>query len=207
MTVWIGLTGGIGSGKSQAAAEFLSLGVPVLDADAVSRHLTADHGEALPAIRRVFGDAVFDVSGSLNRAALRERVFASEATKKDLEALLHPLIAMKIRQRQQEELGALYGIVDIPLLVERVAFRRLVDRVLVIDCTEAEQVRRVSLRSGLDEMEVRRIMATQADRCSRLRQADDVLGNHADIATLAEKVHRLHAYYTAACRASMRETR
>ena len=198
MTIWIGLTGGIGSGKSQAAAEFSLLGVPVIDADAVSRSLTTENGLALPAIRQTFGDDVFDASGSLNRAALRARVFRSEHDKQELESLLHPLIIAEIERQQQAEPAVTpYGVIDIPLLVEQPAFRRLVSRVLVIDCTEEEQIHRVQLRSGLAKAEICQIMAAQASRRHRLQYADDVVGNHVGVAVLAEKLQRLHGYYQA----------
>ena len=198
MTIWIGLTGGIGSGKSQAAAEFSLLGVPVIDADAVSRSLTTENGLALPAIRQTFGDDVFDASGSLNRAALRARVFRSEHDKQELESLWHLLISAEIeRQQQAEPAVTAYGVIDIPLLVEQPAFRRLVSRVLVIDCAEEEQIRRVQLRSGLAKAEICQIIAAQASRRHRLQYADDVVGNHVGVAVLAEKLQRLHGYYQA----------
>ena len=198
MTIWIGLTGGIGSGKSQAAAEFSLLGVPVIDADAVSRSLTTENGLALPAIRQTFGDDVFDASGSLNRAALRARVFRSEHDKQELESLLHPLIIAEIERQQQAEPAVTpYGVIDIPLLVEQPAFRRLVSRILVIDCAEEEQIRRVQLRSGLAKAEICQIIAAQASRRHRLQYADDVVGNHVGVAVLAEKLQRLHGYYQA----------
>ena len=198
MTIWIGLTGGIGSGKSQAAAEFSLLGVPVIDADAVSRSLTTENGLALPAIRQTFGDDVFDASGSLNRAALRTRVFRSDHDKQGLESLLHPLIIAEIERQQQAEPAVTpYGVIDIPLLVEQPAFRRLVSRILVIDCAEEEQIRRVQLRSGLAKAEICQIIAAQASRRHRLQYADDVVGNHVGVAVLAEKLQRLHGYYQA----------
>ena len=198
MTIWIGLTGGIGSGKSQAAAEFSLLGVPVIDADAVSRSLTTENGLALPAIRQTFGDDVFDASGSLNRAALRARVFRSDHDKQGLESLLHPLIIAEIERQQQAEPAVTpYGVIDIPLLVEQPAFRRLVSRILVIDCAEEEQIRRVQLRSGLAKAEICQIIAAQASRRHRLQYADDVVGNHVGVAVLAEKLQRLHGYYQA----------
>ena len=198
MTVWVGLTGGIGSGKSQAAAVFMSLGVPVIDADAISRSLTAEGGLALPEIRRVWGDEVFEVSGSLNRAALRARVFSSSQDKLQLEAVLHPLIVTQIvKQQQAEPKATVYGVVDVPLLIEQPAFRALVSRVLVVDCSEAEQIRRVVLRNGLPENEVRQIMSTQASRRVRVSHADDVVGNHAGVKELAQKLQRLHVYYQA----------
>ncbi|QEY24190.1 dephospho-CoA kinase [Neisseria animalis] len=204
MTVWIGLTGGIGSGKSQAAAEFAKLGVPHIDADAVSRSLTADGGAALPEIRRLFGEAVFCENGSLNRTALRDLVFRRPEAKKQLEDIMFPLILSEIC-RLQTCSRAVYGILDIPLLIEQPLFRALVHRILVIDVSEDTQIRRVQSRSGLKEAEIRRIIANQAPRRQRLLHADDILCNEGSTADLAQKIQRLHHFYrhlkqTAGCR-------
>ena len=200
MTVWIGLTGGIGSGKSQAAAEFVRLGVPHIDADALSRSLTVDGGAALPAIRQAFGDAVFDSESRLNRAALRDEVFRRPEARQQLEQILHPLILAAIQAQQQQYTDAAYGIIDIPLLVEQAHFLALVERVLVVDVEEATQIRRVQARSALAEEEVRRIIATQAPRRQRLLYADDILCNEGSADELAEKVQRLHRFYQAVYR-------
>ncbi len=196
MTYWVGLTGGIGSGKSQAAAEFARLGVPVIDADAVSRSLTADHGAALPEIRARFGDELFDTEGRLNRAALRDRVFRRSQAKQVLESIMHPLILAEIRRRQSAA-DQVYGVIDIPLLIEQPVFSVLADRILVVDVSEATQIDRVQSRSGLDTGEIKRIMASQACRRERLLAADDVLPNEGTLAELAVKVQRLHRYYRA----------
>lgn len=196
MTVWVGLTGGIGSGKSQAAAEFVALGVPHIDADALSRSLTADNGKALPAICEIIGAHVFESEGRLNRAALREEVFRRPQTKVMLETLMFPLILQEIRLQQAQYPDAIYGIVDVPLLVENPPFLALVQRVLVIDVDEATQIERVKQRSGLSEDEIRRIMASQATRRERLLHADDVIKNDGSLNELAEKIQRLHRYYT-----------
>lgn len=196
MTSWVGLTGGIGSGKSQAAAEFARLGVPVIDADAVSRSLTADNGAALPEIRRRLGEALFDKGGRLNRAVLRDTVFRRPQAKQVLESIMHPLILAEIRRRQSLA-EQVYGVIDIPLLIEQPAFSGLADRVLVVDVSEATQIERVQSRSGLEAEEIRRIMAAQADRRERLLAADDVLSNEGSVEELAAKVRRLHCYYRA----------
>lgn len=195
MTVWIGLTGGIGSGKSSAAAEFSALGVPHIDADAISRSLTAEDGGALPYIEAAFGKDVFDGTGRLNRNALRDLVFRRPEAKSELEALIYPLLLDEIRIQQQAYENEVYGILDVPLLVEKKPFLALVSRVLVIDIPEGEQIRRVQQRSGLEEDEIRRIMAAQAARNERLLYADDVLDNSGTLAQLLEKVSRLHHYY------------
>ncbi|OSI15109.1 dephospho-CoA kinase [Neisseria dentiae] len=196
MTYWVGLTGGIGSGKSQAAAEFARLGVPVIDADEVSRSLTADHGAALPEIRARLGNELFDTKGRLNRAALRDRVFRRPQAKQVLESIMHPLILAEIRRRQSEA-EQVYGVIDIPLLIEQPAFSVLAHRILVVDVSEATQIERVQSRSGLDTGEIKRIMASQACRRERLLAADDVLPNEGTLAELAVKVQRLHRYYRA----------
>ncbi|MRN37693.1 dephospho-CoA kinase [Neisseria sp. N95_16] len=195
MTVWVGLTGGIGSGKSQAAAEFIALGVLHIDADALSRSLTADNGKALPAIRETIGAHVFESEGRLNRAALREEVFRRPQTKAMLEALMFPLILQEIRLQQAQYQDAIYGIIDVPLLVENPPFLALVQRVLVIDVDETTQIERVKQRNSLSEDEIRRIMASQASRRERLLHADDVIKNDGNLNELAEKIQRLHRYY------------
>lgn len=196
MTAWVGLSGGIGSGKSAAALLFRQRhGVPCLDADEVSRRLTADGGAALPAIRSAFGDGFFDFSGSLNRSLLREKVFHDAAAKERLEAVLHPLIFDALRQEQRRHDGALYGIVEIPLLTEQPLFQTLVQRILMIDCSEALQMRRVGERSGLSRDMICRILSMQATRQQRLALADDVVANEGSPDDLAEAVARQHAFY------------
>lgn len=196
MAVWVGLTGGIGSGKSLAAAEFAKLGVAHIDADAVSRNLTVENGKALPEIRAAIGGHVFDNEGRLKRAALRDEVFRRPQTKQILESLMFPLILAEIRAQQAQYAGSVYGIVDVPQLVENPPFLALVQRVLVIDTAEALQIERVKQRSGLDEDEIRRIIANQAPRRERLLHADDVLKNETTPQALAAKIRRLHHCYS-----------
>lgn len=196
MTAWIGLTGGIGSGKSSAAAEFVRLGIPLVDADAISRSLTADGGAALPSIRAVFGDSVFREE-RLDRAALRQSVFQYPAKRMQLEAVLFPLINQEIRRRQGEYTDAVYGVIEIPLLIEQPSFAALVQRILVIDVPQQVQIDRVKNRSDLDEDEIRRIMAAQADRRQRRFRADDILCNHGSLLELQTKIGRLHRFYRA----------
>ena len=195
MTVWIGLTGGIGSGKSQAAAEFSSLGIPVIDADQVGRGLTAEQGRALPAVRQAFGDKVFD-GDTLDRAALRETVFADAAAKKRLEDILLPLIFDEIRREQRQYADQGYGIIEIPLLAEQAGFQTLVRRVLLIE-TEPVRIGRVMRRSGLSEDEVKRIIAAQAGEKQRRRLADDIVINNGSTQELRQKIGRLNAYFRA----------
>ena len=193
MTVWIGLTGGIGSGKSQVAADFSALGVPRIDADAISRQLTQTTGSmALQQIRHQFGDDVLTVSGCLNRAYMRERVFVDGQAK----AILHPLIFAEI-ERQQQDFQAAYGVVEIPTLVEHPIFQSLVERILVVTCPENIRVQRVMTRNGLTEATVRAIMATQASDEARLRVADDVIANTGSLQDLQQAVEMQHRAYLA----------
>jgi dephospho-CoA kinase len=145
----VGLTGGIGSGKSTVAQMLVSLGAHLVDTDAIARQLTADGGAALPAIQQAFGDAVFGGAGHLNRAALRERVFSNDEQRRRLESLLHPLIGEQAQQ--QAAVGVLIGapmiVFDVPLLAESSHWRGRVDRVLVVDCNEATQIQRVAASS------------------------------------------------------------
>lgn len=192
----VGLTGGIGSGKSTVAECFAALGVPVIDTDVIARQLTAPGSEALDAIRTVFGEAVMQPDGALDRAALRRRVFADAAARHQLEAILHP----RIRQRVEQALATLaapYALIVIPLLVETGGYRDVLDRVLVVDCPEELQIARVVARSGLAQDEVKAILAVQAGRAERLAAADDVIVNTASPAALRADVERLHHRYLA----------
>ena len=190
----VGLTGGIGSGKSTVADCFAALGVPVIDTDVIARDLTAPGGAALDAIRATFGDTVMRADRSLDRAALRRRVFADDYARRQLEAILHP----RIRQVVELKLAALiapYALVVIPLLVETGGYRDLLNRVLVVDCPEALQIARVMARSGLTRDEVKAILAAQASRAERLAAADDVIVNAASPESLPAQVATLHQHY------------
>jgi dephospho-CoA kinase len=194
MAYCVGLTGGIGSGKSAASSRFEALGAAVVDTDEISRTLTAPGGAAIAAIRESFGPQAIGADGGLDRERMRSLVFRDPASRRRLEGILHPLI----RSRTQAVIAAArapYVIVVVPLLFETGACLELVRRVLVVDCDEAEQVRRVAARSGLAPEEVRRIMATQLPRAERLRRADDVLHNDGDLEALRAQVERLHAQY------------
>ena len=190
----IGLTGGIGSGKTSVSGIFSELGVPVIDTDLVARQLTARDGAALPAIRSAWGESVMRPDGELDRDALRRRIFARPEERRRLEAILHPLI----RRQVVAELAALdapYVVVVIPLLVESGNYRELLDRVLVVDCPESLQLERVRARSGLSAEEVSAIISAQADRSSRIAAADDVITNAANSRSLREQVLSLDAKY------------
>lgn len=190
----VGLTGGIGSGKTAVSDGFAALGVPVIDADVVSRSLTADGGEALPLIEAAFGSMVFTAPQVLDRAALRALVFADETAKLRLEAILHPLILQKIAL-QHELLSASYAILSVPLLVEKQTYLGLCCRILVVDCETETQISRVMARNGLSRPQTLQIMAQQASRAERLAVADDVIVNELDLRHVAQEVARLHQYY------------
>jgi dephospho-CoA kinase len=192
----VGLTGGIGSGKSTVAECFAALGVPVIDTDVIARQLTAPGSEVLDAIRTVLGESVMQPDGTLDRAALRRRVFADAAARHQLEAILHPLIRQGVEQALAT-LAAPYALIVIPLLVETGGYRDVLDRVLVVDCPEALQIARVVARNGLTQDEVKAILAVQAGRAERLAAADDVIVNTASPAALRADVERLHQRYLA----------
>ena len=175
----VGLTGGIGSGKSTVAAAWQALGAWVVDADAVSRALTAPGGAAIEPIRQAFGPAFIAPDGALDRARMRERAFQDAQARQQLEAILHPLVAEATRAEALRAQAAAAALVlfDIPLLVESGRWRMQLDRVVVVDCLPETQVRRVMSRSGLAEDEVRRIMRAQAPREQRLAAADAVVFN------------------------------
>jgi dephospho-CoA kinase len=178
----IGLTGGIGSGKSSLAQRLVARGVALIDADALSRQLTAAHGEAMPDIAKAFGSEFIASDGSLNRERMRALVFAAPEARLRLQALLHPkiLAALLAQESRLKTEGKPLVVLDIPLLVESAHWRQAVDRVLVVDCSAETQIRRVMQRSGLSAEQVQGIMATQASRAQRLSAADWVVANDVD---------------------------
>jgi dephospho-CoA kinase len=190
----VGLTGGIGSGKSVVANLFAQRGVKVIDTDAIARELTLAHGAAMPMIEQAFGAEFLNADGSLNRAAMRRLVFTDPAGKTKLESILHPLIRDEVALRIKQ-ITTPYVILDVPLLFETHAYPDLIDTTLVVDCSEPEQIRRTVTRSGLTEAEVRAIMANQLPRAARLARADSVIDNTETLTTLAEKVNSLHQHY------------
>lgn len=196
MPLVIGLTGGIGSGKSTVAECFRQLGATIIDTDAIAHALTRRGAPGHVAIVAAFGPQVLDAAGEIDRAALRRRVFADPAARKRLEDLLHPLIREEVDRALAVAQGP-YVILVVPLLVEKPGWRERVQRVLVVDCPEEEQVRRTMARSGLSRQEVLAIMAAQASRATRLAAADDVLSNDGDLARLEEGVRALDARYRA----------
>ena len=190
----VGLTGGIGSGKSAAAEEFARLGATVVDTDMIARELTERGGAALPHIKSLFGEAFITPGGEMDRDAMRNRVFSDPAAKQALEGLLHPMIRVEAERRTAAAKGS-YVVQVVPLLVESPDYRRRVARVLVVDCPEDVQVKRVTARSHLSEREVRAIIASQVPRAQRLAAADDVIENSGTLDALRKQVAALHARY------------
>lgn len=197
MSFVVGLTGGIGSGKSTVADRFSVLGAAIVDTDVISRELTAENGAAMPEISADFGPDVVLANGALNRAAMRRLVFSDGSAKGRLEAILHPLIRRVSEARCAAATTAPYIILVVPLLLESGAYRTQVQRILVVDCEEETQVSRVVARSGLTHDEARAIMAAQASRAQRLAAADDVILNTGDRAGLDSQIQLFDQRYRA----------
>jgi dephospho-CoA kinase len=195
MSCCIGLTGGIGSGKSTVAALFGESGAAIADSDAISHRLTGAGGAAIPALREEFGEGCIAPDGALDRAQMRRLVFADPAAKKRLEAILHPMIRAQMLAQADNVGQAPYMLLVVPLLFETQGYRNIVKRALVVDCAPEDQVARTMRRSGLSEGEVRAIMAQQLGREERLKLADDIIRNDADMASLRQQVERLHQRY------------
>ena len=200
MPYTVGLTGGIGSGKSVVASLFEKLGAALVDTDVIAHQLTEAGGAAIPAIQAQFGGNFLNADGSLNRSAMRQRVFSDPNAKQALENILHPMI----RQRVDAEIAtrqAQYVMLAVPLLVETGAYRDRVERVVVVDCSEELQLTRTAARSKLSSAEIKSIMATQAARAERLRHANDIILNNGELGSLSIPVavidQRLRALATA----------
>jgi dephospho-CoA kinase len=189
----VGLTGGIGSGKSAAAAEFERLGATIVDTDAISHALTGRNGAALPEIERIFGRQFISANGELDRKKMRELVFSDARARRSLEGLLHPMIREESKRRIAAATGP-YVVHVVPLLVESGEHGRRVDRVLVVDSPEEAQVARVRER-GLTEEAVRAIMKSQVSRAERLAAAHDVIDNAGSLEALRKQVGALHQKY------------
>jgi dephospho-CoA kinase len=190
----VGLTGGIGSGKSVVAGLFAKRGVAVIDTDEIAHELTRPGGDAIGAIRSAFGASVIGADGALDRDGMRRLAFGDAAARKRLEALLHPLIRTESARRRDRAPGP-YAILVVPLLVEGGVDRSRYARVLVVDCPEVQQVDRAMRRSGLSETEVRAILAAQATREQRLAHADDVIDNSGTLEALERQVSNLDEKY------------
>ena len=194
MAYVVGLTGGIGSGKTAVADAFGRLGIEIVDTDQLAHRLSASGEPGFAAIRAALDDVPLLADGEIDRAALRRIVFADPTQRMRLENALHPLIRAETRRRIARWSGP-YGLIVVPLLLEREGLRAVVDRVLVVDCPEEEQVRRAAARSGVAPAEVRAIMATQLPRERRLAAADDVIDNAGPPRAIAPQVGALDRRY------------
>lgn len=194
----IGLTGGIGSGKSTVANEFARLGIPLIDTDALAHELTGPGGAAMSAIRAAFGDAMITPDGALDRGAMRLAAFADPSVRQQLEAILHPRIRELSDQRIAAALaqpGTPYVMLVVPLLVESETYRQRVGTVVVVDCREETQLARVQARSGLARAQIEQIMAVQVSRAQRLAAADAVIDNDGTRALMQQQVAELDARF------------
>ena len=189
----IGLTGGIGSGKTRVSDMLGELGAAIIDTDQIAHQLTAPGGVAIQPIREAFGDAMIDQTGALDRTAMRTLVFAEPDRRKQLEGIIHPLIAQEVL-RQSESRSGMYQVFVVPLLVESGRWIDRVDRVCVVDCDERTQLARVMARNQISEQTVRQMMAAQATRAQRLAAADDIVVNDGDttLEELRKQVLDLH---------------
>jgi dephospho-CoA kinase len=191
----VGLTGGIGSGKSAAAGIFAERGAVVVDTDALAHELTGPHGGAMAAIRAAFGETAVSANGALDRDAMRDLVFSDPAARQRLEAILHPLIRGESERLIAANATAPYVVLVVPLLIESGDYRARVDRIAVVDCADATRIQRVQARSGLARTDIVRIMAVQASREQRLAAADDVIDNAGRPEDLRSRVAELDARY------------
>ena len=190
----VGLTGGIGCGKSTVADLFAARGASLVDTDVLAHQLTAPGGAAMPALLRAFGPAFATPEGAMDRTRMRDLVFADPGARSRLEAILHPMIRAATVAAAAAATGP-YVLFVVPLLVESGNWRERVERILAIDCREETQIARVMARNGLPEAQVRAIMAAQATRQQRLDAADDVIDNDVGLEALIPQVDRLHAFY------------
>ena len=188
----VGLTGGIGSGKTTVAELFGALGVPLIDTDLIAHGLTAPDGAAMPAIREAFGPGVIAEDGRLDRTAMRELAFSDPGSRKRLESILHPMIREETWRQIAAAAAHPYAIVVVPLLVESGSWQAWIDRVLVVDCPVDVQVDRVMKRNGLPRAQVEAIVAAQAPRERRLAAADEVVDNAGDPSTLPQRIRPIH---------------
>ncbi len=195
----VALTGGIGSGKSEAANIFAHLGAPVVDVDAISHALTKNPTPLTSRIGEAFGAGYLTPEGALDRAKMRALVFSDDGAREKLNAIMHPAIYEEALKQLQSHADAPYQILVIPLLFENSRYLPHVQRILVIDCNEASQINRVMQRSQLSEDEVKKIIAAQTPRQERLNRADDVLENNENLENLAKKIEHLHKKYLKSC--------
>lgn len=192
MNYLVGLTGGIGSGKSTVAGMFAALGVRIIDTDLISHQLTQAGGAAIPAIRDAFGAQLINELGALDRSRMRELVFSNPDEKKRLEAILHPLIFAHTKQLAASPTDAPYTLIVVPLLFESGRYAGWLQRVITVDCPEESQIARTTHRSKLDELAVRAIMAQQLSREERLALTDEIIANNGSLDDLKKQVVGIH---------------
>ena len=194
MAFVVGLTGGIGCGKSSASKFFSQLGIDVIDTDVIARTLTQSNGSAITMIKDTFGGSFITADNSLDRNKMRNLVFSNNDARLKLEKILHPLILEEtILQAKQSQTP--YIIIVVPLLFETNDYDSLVQRTLVLDCDEQQQLSRAKARDQISEQKLRTIMATQISRENRLQKADDIIINNRDIDYLKTQVTQLHHKY------------
>ena len=201
MTYVVGLTGGIGAGKTTVADRFAGVGVDIIDTDVIAHALTAPGGIAMDDIRKRFGDPFVAADGSLERDRMRDLVFSDPDSRLALQEILHPRIRAQVEARVEGSTAA-YAMVVVPLLVESRSYRNRGWRIAVVDCREQTQIARVMARSRMTRQEVLRIMASQVSRAERLETADDVIDNDGPVERLAAQIDRLHATYLGGAAAS-----
>jgi len=195
----IGMTGGIGSGKTEATKLFTELGVPIVDVDIISHELTARGQAILKEIAQAFGQDILNDDGALNRAALRKKVFANSEARKSLEDILHPAIFNKALETLKKNASAPYQILAIPLLFESDRYLEIISRSLVIDSPPEMQIARASKRDGLLEADIQKIIGVQMSRTKRNSLADDLILNDGSIEELRQKIKQLHEKYINTC--------
>jgi len=191
----LGLTGGIGCGKSTVADLFKKLGAGIIDTDVIAHQLTQAQGTAISAICSTFGNEYIDKDGSLNRNKMRNLIFSDAASKQQLEMILHPLILEQVKTQLIQLHSAPYIIIVIPLLLESTEFQQLIQRILVVDCNKETQTARVISRSNMSEPEINNIIGQQTPRLESLKKADDVIYNDSNLDNLAAQVTALHKRY------------
>lgn len=189
------MTGGIGSGKSEALKIFKSLSIKVIDLDNISKEITETSHQAIQEIKLVFGDAIFDKDNQLDRKKLKEIIFSDNNKKINLEKILHPKIYEEVKKRLNALSHESYVVIDIPLLFETNQYTSLISRSLVIDCKENDQIERVKKRDGIDISVIQSIIDQQINRSSRIEKADDVVINDGSIEKLEESIKSLHKKY------------
>lgn len=194
MALVVGLTGGIGCGKSAVSQYFSDLGIHVIDTDVIARTITQSNGQAIEAIKNAFGDAFLTKDGALDREKMRSLIFSDKNARLRLESILHPIILNKTVQ-QISQARSPYVIAVVPLLFETKDYDKIVHRILVVDCDEQQQISRTMTRGGLSEQQVKSIMATQVTRKERLQKSDDIILNNQNLDYLRAQVSELHGKY------------